>query len=214
MTFRGMFVTVAAVAAMSCREPATPPQPAAAPRRPNLALKGKASASSIRPDWHIRMTAPTPARIEPFAPDLVIISAGFDAHRRDPLAHQSLEEADYAWATRAVVEAFSTNGRLRVVSAAEADAVLDGEVVGYSVYSIAFDKDANVRQYRLVVSVNLQLRDRRKNEVLFKQSGVREQVDFRVQNAVSQTISLEETALKAAAVEVGRSIASLTITRF
>ena len=116
--------------------------------------------------------------------------------------------------TRAVVEAFSTNGRLKVVSAAEADAVLDGEVVGYSVYSIAFDKDSNVREYRLVVSVNLQLRDRRKNEVLFKQSGVREQVDFRVQNAVSQTISLEETALRAAAVEVGRSIASLTVTRF
>lgn len=116
--------------------------------------------------------------------------------------------------TRAVVEAFSTNGRLRVVSAAEADAVLDGEVVGYNVFSIAFDKDSNVRQYRLVVAVNLQLRDRRKNEVLFRQSGVREQVDFRVQNAVSETISREETALRAAAVEVGRSIASLTITRF
>ncbi len=41
-------------------------------RRPNLALKGTATASSIRPDWHIRMTAPTPARIEPFTPDLVI----------------------------------------------------------------------------------------------------------------------------------------------
>jgi outer membrane lipopolysaccharide assembly protein LptE/RlpB len=116
--------------------------------------------------------------------------------------------------TRAVVEAFSTNGRLKVVPASEADAVLDGEVVGYNVFSIAFDKDSNVRQYRLVVSVNLQLRDRRKNEILFKQSGVREQVDFRVQNAVSQTISLEETALRAAAVEVGRSIASLTVTRF
>jgi outer membrane lipopolysaccharide assembly protein LptE/RlpB len=116
--------------------------------------------------------------------------------------------------TRAVVEAFSTNGRLRVVPASEADAVLDGEVAGYSVFSIAFDQNSNVRQYRLVVSVNLQLRDRRKNEILFKQSGVREQVDFRVQNAVSQTISLEETALRAAAVEVGRSIVSLTITRF
>jgi outer membrane lipopolysaccharide assembly protein LptE/RlpB len=116
--------------------------------------------------------------------------------------------------TRAVVEAFSTNGRLKVVPASEADAVLDGEVTGYNVFSIAFDQNANVRQYRLIVSVNLQLRDRRKNEVLFKQSGVREQVDFRVQNAVSQTISLEETALKAAAVEVGRSIASLTVTRF
>jgi len=116
--------------------------------------------------------------------------------------------------TRAVVEAFSTNGRLKVVPSSEADAVLDGEVVAYNVFSIAFDQNSNVRQYRLVVSVNLQLRDRRKNEVLFKQSGVREQVDFRVQNAVSQTISLEETALKAAAVEVGRSIVSLTITRF
>ena len=50
--------------------------------------------------------------------------------------------------------------------------------------------------------------------MLFKQSGVREQVDFRVQNAVSETISLEETALKAAAVEIGRTIASLTVTRF
>jgi outer membrane lipopolysaccharide assembly protein LptE/RlpB len=116
--------------------------------------------------------------------------------------------------TRAVVEAFSTNGRLKIASAANADAVLDGDVIGYSVFSIAFDKDANARQYRLIVTVNLQLRDRRKNEVLFKQTGVREQVDFRVQNAVSQTISLEETALKAAAVEIGRTIASLTITRF
>jgi outer membrane lipopolysaccharide assembly protein LptE/RlpB len=116
--------------------------------------------------------------------------------------------------TRAVVEAFSTNGRLKIASAAGADAILDGEVTGYNVFSIAFDSHSNVRQYRLIVTVNLQLRDRRKNEVLFRQAGVREQVDFRVQNAVSQTISLEETALKAAAVEVGRTIASLTVTRF
>ncbi len=39
-------------------------------RRPNLALSGTATASSVRPDWHIRMTAPTPPRIEPFAPGL------------------------------------------------------------------------------------------------------------------------------------------------
>jgi outer membrane lipopolysaccharide assembly protein LptE/RlpB len=116
--------------------------------------------------------------------------------------------------TRAVVEAFSTNGRLKIAPTATADAVLDGEVIGYSVSAIAFDQNANIRQYRLIVTVNLQLRDRRKNEILFKQSGVREQVDFRVQNAVSATISLEETALKAAAVEVGRTIASLTVTRF
>jgi acetoin utilization deacetylase AcuC-like enzyme len=54
-----------------------------------------------------------------FAPDLVIISAGFDAHRRDPLAHQSLEAEDFAWATRAVVEAAGDSAKGRVVSSLE-----------------------------------------------------------------------------------------------
>jgi acetoin utilization deacetylase AcuC-like enzyme len=54
-----------------------------------------------------------------FAPDLVMISAGFDAHRRDPMAHQSLEAEDFAWATRAVVEAAQGSAKGRVVSALE-----------------------------------------------------------------------------------------------
>ena len=116
--------------------------------------------------------------------------------------------------TRAVVEGFSTNGRLRVVGSEQADAILDGEVIGYAIGSIAFDKDANVRLYRLVVTVNLRLRDLRQNTVLFQQNDVREQADFRVQDAVSQTISREGTALRAAATEIGRNIVSLTLTRF
>jgi hypothetical protein len=116
--------------------------------------------------------------------------------------------------TRAVVEAFSTNGRLKVVSSGQADAILDGEIIGYNVTSIAFDRNANVRQYRLLVTVNLRMRDVRRNTVLFQQNDVREQADFRVQNAVSQTISREETALRAAAVDIGRAIVSLAVTRF
>ena len=57
--------------------------------------------------------------LDAFAPDLVLISAGFDAHRRDPLAHQSLEAEDFAWATRAVVEAARGSARGRVVSSLE-----------------------------------------------------------------------------------------------
>jgi outer membrane lipopolysaccharide assembly protein LptE/RlpB len=124
------------------------------------------------------------------------------------------EPAVEGFITRAVVEAFSTNGRLKVVGSEAADAVLDGEIVGYSVTSIAFDQDANVRQYRLLVTVNLRMRDVRRNTVLFQQNDVREQADFRVQGAVSQTISREETALRAAAVDIGRAIVSLAVTRF
>jgi outer membrane lipopolysaccharide assembly protein LptE/RlpB len=128
--------------------------------------------------------------------------------------NRTQEPAIEGFITRAVVEAFSTNGRLKVVGSGNADAILDGEITEYSVASIAFDKDSNVRQYRLVVTVNLRMRDMRKKALLFQQNAVREQADFRVQNAVSATISREETALQAAAVDIGRAIVSLAITRF
>jgi outer membrane lipopolysaccharide assembly protein LptE/RlpB len=128
--------------------------------------------------------------------------------------NRTQEPAVESLITRAVVEAFSTNGRLRVVGSEQADAVLDGEITSYIIVSIAFDKDANVRLYRLVVTVNLRLRDLRQNTVLFQQNEVREQADFRVQDAVSQTISREETALRFAATDIGRAIVNLTISGF
>lgn len=128
--------------------------------------------------------------------------------------NRTAEPAIEGFITRAVVEAFSTNGRLKVVGREHADAILDGEITGYNIVSIAFDREANVRQYRLVVRVNLRMRDVRRNALLFEQSDVREQADFRVQGLVSQTISREETALRAAAVDIGRSIVSLAVTRF
>lgn len=132
-----------------------------------------------------------------------------------PIFHNSTREpAVESLITRAVVEAFSTNGRLRVVDRAQADAILDGDITGYSIGSIAFDKDANVRLYRLVVTVNLRMRDVRRNTVLFEQNQVQEQADFRVLGQVSQTIAREETALRVAATEIGRAIVALAITRF
>jgi outer membrane lipopolysaccharide assembly protein LptE/RlpB len=116
--------------------------------------------------------------------------------------------------TRAVVEAFTTNGRLRVVRGEDADAVLEGEILNYVVTSIAFDSSANVQVYRLIVTVNLRMRDVRRKSLLFQQAGVTEQADFRVQAAVSQTVALEETSLRAAATEIGRAIMALAITRF
>ena len=101
-----------------------------------------------------------------------------------------------------------------MVNPEEADAILDGDVIGYSVLSIAFDNQANVRQYRLIVTMNLRLRDVRKNEILFDQQGLQEQADFQILGAVSQTISARRRAVRTAATDVGRSIVSLTIDRF
>ena len=57
--------------------------------------------------------------VDAFAPDLILVSAGFDAHARDPLASQQLEAEDFAWATRAVVSVANRRARGRVVSSLE-----------------------------------------------------------------------------------------------
>jgi outer membrane lipopolysaccharide assembly protein LptE/RlpB len=128
--------------------------------------------------------------------------------------NRTAEPAVETWLTSAVVEAYATNGRLRVVKTEEADAILDGEVMAYSVQSIAYDNQANVRLYRLLVTMNLKLRDVRRNSVLFEQQGLREKSDFQVLGAVSQTIGAEEGAVRSAARDIARSIVSLTIDRF
>jgi acetoin utilization deacetylase AcuC-like enzyme len=65
-------------------------------------------------------------RVEAFGPDLIVISAGFDAHRLDPLGHLNLVEADYAWATRRLMAIADKSCKGRVVSLLEGGYDLDG----------------------------------------------------------------------------------------
>jgi acetoin utilization deacetylase AcuC-like enzyme len=57
--------------------------------------------------------------LDAFAPELILVSAGFDAHARDPLANQNLEAADFAWATRAILSVARGSAKGRVVSSLE-----------------------------------------------------------------------------------------------
>jgi acetoin utilization deacetylase AcuC-like enzyme len=65
-------------------------------------------------------------RLEAFRPDLIIISAGFDAHRQDPLGHIGLVEADFAWATRRLMDIAGRSCKGRIVSLLEGGYDLDG----------------------------------------------------------------------------------------
>ena len=54
-----------------------------------------------------------------FSPQLVLISAGFDAHKSDPLAQLQLDESDYAWVTEQLLEIARRHAGGRVVSTLE-----------------------------------------------------------------------------------------------
>ena len=58
-------------------------------------------------------------RLEEFRPELAIISAGFDAHMRDPLANINLAEADFIWATQKIMDVADRCAGGRVISLLE-----------------------------------------------------------------------------------------------
>jgi acetoin utilization deacetylase AcuC-like enzyme len=74
--------------------------------------------------------------LDRFAPDFIFISAGFDAHRADPLAQLNLDEADFAWATDRICEIAAARCGGRVVSALEG---------GYDLEALASSAAAHVR---------------------------------------------------------------------
>jgi len=70
-----------------------------------------------------------------FRPDLIVISAGFDAHRRDPLAAINLDEEDFAWATEELMALADHCCGGRIVS------MLEG---GYDLEALAASAAAHV----------------------------------------------------------------------
>ncbi len=59
------------------------------------------------------------AALEEFRPEMILISAGFDAHREDLLGGMALVEADYAWMTRELMALASRHSQKRIVSMLE-----------------------------------------------------------------------------------------------
>ena len=116
--------------------------------------------------------------------------------------------------TAAVVNAFTTNGRLKVVPLERADSVLEGEITNFQVQSLTYDSKLNLRSYRLTVSMDVRFRDLKRSELLWQQAGLVEEVSFDVAGQVADTISREEGAVKQAALEIGRKVVNRAVDRF
>ncbi|MDA8253460.1 MAG: histone deacetylase family protein [Rhodospirillales bacterium] len=74
--------------------------------------------------------------LDRFAPELLIVSAGFDAHKADPLAQLALETADFGWLTEQLVRIAGRHCRGRLVS------ILEG---GYDLDALAASAALHVR---------------------------------------------------------------------
>ncbi|MEV7283245.1 histone deacetylase family protein [Streptomyces sp. NPDC093252] len=75
--------------------------------------------------------------LDAFRPELILVSAGFDAHERDPLASLEMTADDFGWATRMLMDAAERNCDGRLVT------VLEG---GYDLRGLAESVDAHVSE--------------------------------------------------------------------
>jgi acetoin utilization deacetylase AcuC-like enzyme len=77
-------------------------------------------------------------RLEAFAPQLVLVSAGFDGHQADDMAQMNLVDRDFAWVTRRICEIADQSAGGRVVS------VLEG---GYELHSLGRSVEAHLKAF-------------------------------------------------------------------
>ncbi|HEY6980530.1 histone deacetylase family protein [Reyranella sp.] len=98
----------------------------------NVPLAPNSGSGEFRAGWSERILP----RLDRFAPELLIVSAGFDAHKRDPLAQLRLETDDFRWITEQLMSIADRHGKGRVVSALEG---------GYDLEALAAATAAHVR---------------------------------------------------------------------
>jgi Lipopolysaccharide-assembly len=131
------------------------------------------------------------------------------------LVNRTQEPGIEDFLTSALTQAVVTSGVARIASNAEqADGILEGAIVEYSLTSLAFDRAANVTRYRLQIALSLSLRERRSGDVIWKQDRIEERSDFPVSGQVTQTIAREQDAVRRAAVDISRAIVSLAFEGF
>jgi acetoin utilization deacetylase AcuC-like enzyme len=89
---------------------------------------GAEFARAVEADWLPRLAA--------FAPELILVSAGFDAHRADDMAQLNLVTGDYAWVTAEICRQAEASAEGRVVSSLEG---------GYDLHALARSVEAHIR---------------------------------------------------------------------
>ena len=96
----------------------------------NVPLAPGADSATFR----ARMSAELLPALRRFAPELLIVSAGFDAHAADPLGGLRLRDEDFHWITEELLDAAAASAAGRVVSILEGGYSLDGLASGTSAH--------------------------------------------------------------------------------
>lgn len=109
--------------------------------------------------------------------------------------------------TTAVTSAFESDGRLSIVSEAQADAMLRGVIVSYEKGPLTFDRGQSVDEFRIQIVVSVELEDLRDGKVLWKEDAFTAWKSYKEGSADGG----EEEALKLALTTLASDVLARTL---
>ena len=110
--------------------------------------------------------------------------------------------------TRAVIDRFIFDGNLSVVKADDADLLMKGELVYFTKEPLRYDNYDNIEEYRVVVSVNVELEDASTGKILWREEGFTGEYTYRTTGTLAAS---EESALSGAVEDLAKRLVEKTV---
>ncbi len=109
--------------------------------------------------------------------------------------------------TRAVIDQFIFDGHLSIVDEEDANLVLRGDLVYYTKEAIAYDQSDNVEEYRMLISVDIELLDITTGQLMWKETGFTGETTYQTEGRLSKS---EEAATEEAVDDLAERIVEKT----
>lgn len=110
--------------------------------------------------------------------------------------------------TREVIDKFLSDGNLKIKNDRTANIVLKGELIDFRKEALRYDDNNNVEEYRIVLTVNMELEDTRTGKAVWSEKAFSGESTYRTSGNLAQS---EEAALKTATQDLARRIVERTV---
>ena len=109
--------------------------------------------------------------------------------------------------TTNITDRFIFDGNLTIVDEEDADLILRGDLVNYAREPLRYDKFDNVEEYRLFVTVNMELEDVSAESIMWREAGFTGETTYRTGGALAKS---EDTALDDAMTDLAKRVVEKT----
>lgn len=113
--------------------------------------------------------------------------------------------------TQKVIEEFLRDGRLEIVKAEDADALLTGVIVRYSLEPVSYDAQSVIEQYKLYIGVDVTLKDQVQGTTMWTENNIHEDYTYYVTAKAGQLVETENDAQEAVTDLLARDVVKRTV---